>query len=180
MIERLAALLNTGFNSRARGRARPAFLREKNSYERFNSRARGRARQAVATATAPLKRVSTHAPVGGRDLTNFPTSTSARSFQLTRPWEGATQVLSSLSCSLKFQLTRPWEGATYLLESGKLYECVSTHAPVGGRDSLLNPDGPHRSEFQLTRPWEGATSAGSLVCSGRESFNSRARGRARL
>ncbi len=34
-----------------------------------------------------------------------------------------------------FQLTRPWEGATPDGLSVKFASSVSTHAPVGGRDS---------------------------------------------
>ncbi len=62
------ALMLTGFNSRARGRARPRRRKPSNTCPRFNSRARGRARPQQLAAQIPDSEVSTHAPVGGRDL----------------------------------------------------------------------------------------------------------------
>ncbi len=145
----------------------------------FNSRARGRARRPQSQFYQRQSFVSTHAPVGGRDAPSEPPSGRRSTFQLTRPWEGATQdwMPNELPWNVSthapvggrddhafvqfgqlagFQLTRPWEGATVLRRSAATRKRVSTHAPVGGRDHQL-------LKLFLLAP-----------C-----FNSRARGRAR-
>ncbi len=81
------------------------------------------------------RRVSTHAPVGGRD----------------------TYIIQYYLFLSTFQLTRPWEGATTVLYEPHSSDTVSTHAPVGGRDLPWSSFKPTMYEFQLTRPWEGAT-----------------------
>ncbi len=170
------------FNSRARGRARRFVPRTCGwPSQCFNSRARGRARHIGAgVSNAPeefqltrpwegatpyykrlwrVLKVSTHAPVGGRDPCIGHPIQPMRVFQLTRPWEGATRTL---------------------IVRIILHNVVSTHAPVGGRDPPIvarrrtgaagfNSRARGRARrmgtvplsgvdaFQLTRPWEGAT-----------------------
>ncbi len=80
------------FNSRARGRARRIYFRAIRPRPRFNSRARGRARRPYLHAGALLARFNSRArgrarpPVEGLKA-------SETVFQLTRPWEGATQQM---------------------------------------------------------------------------------------
>ena len=105
---------------------------------------------------SPTK-ISTHAPLAGRDLSLFPVSKGSQAFQPTRPLRGATnnrQVIFTL-------------------------HLISTHAPLAGRDDCtvraickatdFNPRAPCgarltqsklsdlQTEFQPTRPLRGAT-----------------------
>ena len=100
-------------------------------------------------------------------------------FQPTRPLRGATSVTLRRSVSSEFQPTRPLRGATIFAMCPLPCACISTHAPLAGRDGstwtttscgyYFNPRAPcgarqkprkcdlHPTIFQPTRPLRGAT-----------------------
>ena len=80
-------------------------------------------------------KISTHAPLAGRDK---PTSVSKRQ---TRT----------------FQPTRPLRGATYDPSPFFWFYYISTHAPLAGRDGRARWYTIPKSVFQPTRPLRGAT-----------------------
>ena len=124
--------------------------------------------------------ISTHAPLAGRDTPCREGVQESNAFQPTRPLRGAT---GSSTCGrrsyCKFQPTRPLRGATtHELDSiGNIV--ISTHAPLAGRDLVVdfrgirlpdfNPRAPCGARqisiytylinilFQPTRPLRGAT-----------------------
>ena len=114
-------------------------------------------------ATAPLwrrsrrSRISTHAPLAGRD--------SARSTGLRRwlyfnpraPCGARPEIAVRITRTDIFQPPRPLRGATGLRPVLSIQPSISTHAPLAGRDgeemAALELDG----EFQPTRPLRGAT-----------------------
>ena len=79
----------------------------------FNPRAPCGARRLATGAVIPPNKISTHAPLAGRDLLAQTCLTHCRKFQPTRPLRGATQK------------------ARIALSA----QCISTHAPLAGRDS---------------------------------------------
>ena len=85
----------------------------------------------------PQVRISTHAPLAGRDLSISMTMLLMILFQPTRPLRGATQ------------------------RNGSHYQpvLISTHAPLAGRDHLLMGIFMRLRLFQPTRPLRCATFA---------------------
>ena len=124
-------------------------------------------------------RISTHAPLAGRDLllSGFPESRF--DFNPRAPCGARPVDVNLVKTIAQFQPTRPLRGATGGCQPGKNHSTISTHAPLAGRDEhrvdylvrQLNfnprapcgarPSGPrsHRImvEFQPTRPLRGAT-----------------------
>ena len=114
-------------------------------------------------ATAPLwrrsrrSRISTHAPLAGRDTSRAITVYASTLFQPTRPLRGATPAAGPEGKTRKFQPARPLRGATnFILMKGWSFY-ISTHAPLAGRDirELCPQEG--QNSFQPTRPLRGAT-----------------------
>ena len=125
----------TDFNPRApcgaRPSARPLKLRSWN----FNPRAPCGARLAKPSLCCRFAgRISTHAPLAGRDEADKLVSKYTQKFQPTRPLRGATRSTASPVCRVRFQPTRPLRGATLVF-----FHSVQT------------------SKFQPTRPLRGAT-----------------------
>ena len=79
-------------------------------------------------------------------------------FQSPRPLRGATSVtVSGVLADTTFQPTRPLRGATRtFLRAGKT-TCISTHAPLAGRDHGRPLRSYLSAGFQPTRPLRGAT-----------------------
>ena len=128
---------------------------------------------------SPTK-ISTHAPLAGRDLSLFPVSKGSQAFQPTRPLRGATVLVFITTVTwIKFQPTRPLRGATHHLSPpSQRPRNFNPRAPCGARRSILNGCGvwthfnprapcgarqnvsPNQSiiaVFQPTRPLRGAT-----------------------
>ena len=126
-----------------------------------------------------MSRISTHAPLAGRDVTTG-SCASSTAFQPTRPLRGATCEVYGVRWLALFQPTRPLRGATGLdrvtptphrdfnprapcgarpISPSAEYSAsaISTHAPLAGRDQRLCGSLPARSGFQPTRPLRGAT-----------------------
>ena len=79
--------------------------------------------------------ISTHAPLAGRDSTACSSFDLDFTFQPTRPLRGATiSPLSSTGYCTGFQPTRPLRGATVPRSQAAAEIEISTHAPLAGRD----------------------------------------------
>ena len=92
----------------------------------------------------PQVRISTHAPLAGRDHEQKVARKYSTKFQPTRPLRGATNVSPNQSIIAVFQPTRPLRGATAGLMHRLSAFDISTHAPLAGRDmqhtDLINKD----------------------------------------
>ena len=107
--------------------------------------------------TGEQKRISTHAPLAGRDCISDASRGNVERFQPTRPLRGATTVGIQKVLTVRFQPTRPLRGATKRsIRRSKVYQ-ISTHAPLAGRDISPTKIASTPKIFQPTRPLRGAT-----------------------
>ena len=152
----------------------------------FNPRAPCGARLSVLWSPYS-KTISTHAPLAGRDWRPASSGSACRSnfnprapcgarhdrfamierkkkrFQPTRPLRGAT-VSAEVSFWIDaFQPTRPLRGATALFLAIWAADCISTHAPLAGRDKTPFERCVYPVLFQPTRPLRGATVRGNTA-----------------
>ena len=144
-----------------------------------------------------LLRISTHAPLAGRDECRREITGGQSRFQPTRPLRGATAGRQDRAQGrLQFQPTRPLRGATIVFPPLSQTGGISTHAPLAGRDGrnlrcrhpsrYFNPRAPcgarptppssggRSSAFQPTRPLRGATARAARKTSRQKNFNPRA------
>ena len=84
-----------------------------------------------------LSRISTHAPLAGRDQTLARISTTAQNFNPRAPCGARRQPTQAGVDHSAFQPTRPLRGATNCACSGVIGRIISTHAPLAGRDLTL-------------------------------------------
>ena len=163
----------------------------------FNPRAPCGARPSALVFDAFGVRISTHAPLAGRDWEDITTKALTSQFQPTRPLRGATHHLpGAQAVHLYFNPRAPCGarplGVTIYYLLGK----ISTHAPLAGRDTVVSPRltpvsyfnprapcgaRPRRPAavmslliFQPTRPLRGATAPRPRGLTGRRDFNPRA------
>ena len=101
--------------------------------------------------------ISTHAPLAGRDLPREGSFAATNRFQPTRPLRGATVIYTEDQLVKVFQPTRPLRGATRGQRNHRLFQGISTHAPLAGRDGDIIAQTERTFEFQPTRPLRGAT-----------------------
>ena len=144
-----------------------------------------------------LNRISTHAPLAGRDCRAPPRGSPASAyfnprapcgarlpfpsawqrtlpFQPTRPLRGATCVELAVAEQMIFQPTRPLRGATTrTVHVDRDQDYFNPRAPCGAR---LLPCRASRTlqTFQPTRPLRGATTAEQQYCIAQGHFNPRA------
>ena len=109
--------------------------------------------------------ISTHAPLAGRDAFRKGEGVSPFLFQPTRPLRGATCSYCIVSDFRGFQPTRPLRGATIFAMCPLPCACISTHAPLAGRD-IAPAEVEKRVAFQPTRPLRGATSDANKILGG--------------
>ena len=96
-------------------------------------------RDILVVIIAGAVRISTHTPLAGRDAEAVPHNAGIVAFQLTRPSRGATHVLLQLLHILfSFQLTRPSRGATIRRRIAVIFDIISTHTPLAGRDEVVS------------------------------------------
>ena len=126
-------------------------------------------------------KISTHAPLAGRDTRHIQRLARAfyfnprapcgarplrtykyrgrQGFQPTRPLRGATRFACLPFGTAKFQPTRPLRGATESPTCKPEGSLISTHAPLAGRDAVAEINAVTEVTFQPTRPLRGATFA---------------------
>ena len=122
------------FNPRAPCGARPGRARAKTILTNFNPRAPCGARLPPRQAPSSMPYFNPCAPCGARRR-RFGVARAAAGFQPTRPLRGATPHVLQVSG----------------------VGCISTHAPLAGRDRIARTLFPSVSVFQPTRPLRGAT-----------------------
>ena len=107
--------------------------------ERFNPRAPCGARRYLPQGIRYPHKISTHAPLAGRDQEGKQAYGSNEQFQPTRPLRGATDIRLDIRLPQKqFQPTRPLRGATTsFVMSTTISRAISTHAPLAGRDGVV-------------------------------------------
>ena len=90
-------------------------------------------------------------------------------FQPTRPLRGATDTtIGIILTAVKFQPTRPLRGATHRSTDYYHTGCISTHAPLAGRDGWKHRYQQKADQFQPTRPLRGATNRSAISIHGRK------------
>ena len=112
----------------------------------FNPRAPCGARRQMTKSIMQDKRISTHAPLAGRDeVLHFRPSHSP--FQPTRPLRGATRLLLLPTGTKRFQPTRPLRGATACRRPSLTSRWnFNPRAPCGARPSGAG-DAKHRTSY---------------------------------
>ena len=88
---------------------------------------------AVSTFVLTLLYFNPRAPCGARLVNDFDVDSDTL-FQPTRPLRGATSLSTSMTKLSTFQPTRPLRGATIRIDLLNLFCRISTHAPLAGRD----------------------------------------------
>ena len=103
--------------------------------ERFNPRAPCGARQAVAGSSLHIGLISTHAPLAGRDQVTVVTKTRTTNFNPRAPCGARHSAKSQIDQERDFNPRAPC-GARHILHRNFIeLICISTHAPLAGRDS---------------------------------------------
>ena len=93
-------------------------------------------------ATAPLwrrsrrSRISTHAPLAGRDTSRAITVYASTLFQPTRPLRGATFSSHAAMSSERISTHAPLAGRDREVADDPSPFSISTHAPLAGRDNF--------------------------------------------
>ncbi len=125
--------------------------------ERFNPRAPCGARRHRSAKPLVSSRISTHAPLAGRDPCRSAASPSGCPFQPTRPLRGATACARSDTEHITISTHAPLAGRDddLLLLLDRVD--ISTHAPLAGRDRKKKKERKEQKQFQPTRPLRGAT-----------------------
>ena len=144
------------------------------STQNFNPRAPCGARPLRLFTFSHSSKISTHAPLAGRDrvalhavgeaLVFQPTrplrgatlirltAAPQNLFQPTRPLRGATQSLGATGNPAAFQPTRPLRGATLAKKFSVSIHTISTHAPLAGRDVNRLRGQPQERDFNPRAP----------------------------
>ena len=104
--------------------------------ERFNPRAPCGARRYLPQGIRYPHKISTHAPLAGRDGDGGRGSDAIAYFNPRAPCGARPDFGEDIDNCPKFQPTRPLRGATPTDPSRGRPLGISTHAPLAGRDSL--------------------------------------------
>ena len=99
----------------------------------FNPRAPCGARP-IRQRETQVWRISTHAPLAGRDFTDTGSFADRFLFQPTRPLRGATFRAESLGLVSLISTHAPLAGRDTPVADAAAAAAVSTHAPLAGRD----------------------------------------------
>ena len=125
----------------------------------FNPRAPCGARRTTVPKVPKPKKISTHAPLAGRDKNVSPNQSIIAVFQPTRPLRGATkEAVVSKAEAEYFNPRAPCGARRNERINKRIYLRISTHAPLAGRDNSNRIKSTGLSGFQPTRPLRGATS----------------------
>ena len=82
--------------------------------------------------------ISTHAPLAGRDPSESTQVLITADFNPRAPCGARPTTRNPATKDTEFQPTRPLRGATFLGLVFFVSFCISTHAPLAGRDSILD------------------------------------------
>ena len=106
---------------------------------------------------SPTK-ISTHAPLAGRDLSLFPVSKGSQAFQPTRPLRGATlmEILPFQYC-FDFNPRAPCGARQNVSPNQSIIEVFQPTRPLRGATGKQRCENRCSTLFQPTRPLRGAT-----------------------
>ena len=79
-------------------------------------------------------KISTHAPLAGRDMAAGLNPVLSAIFQLTRPLRGATPPPAEPAQDITISTHAPLAGRDIMDWFGDTFFIISTHAPLAGRD----------------------------------------------
>ena len=119
-------------------------------------------------------RISTHAPLAGRDSLRWHRFKITINFNPRAPCGARPCHERSRRTNIEFQPTRPLRGATSALPVRTVIDLISTHAPLAGRDTGVSCCRFRRHGFQPTRPLRGATISVDIAGFVSINFNPRA------
>ena len=175
------------FNPRAPCGARPKHIKQEGNLRRFQpTRPLRGATISTLLCAAAAKKISTHAPLAGRDSVAAGLPEQRENFNPRAPCGARPKHIKQEGNLRRFQPTRPLRGATIsTLLCAAAAKKISTHAPLAGRDSVaaglpeqrenFNPRAPCGARpnpdlvvgafilFQPTRPLRGATRSTSRI-----------------
>ena len=103
--------------------------------ERFNPRAPCGARRYLPQGIRYPHKISTHAPLAGRDGDGGRGSDAIAYFNPRAPCGARLWPKIESATAKAFQPTRPLRGATRKKRTPRRWHVISTHAPLAGRDS---------------------------------------------
>ena len=135
------------FNPRAPCGARLPPRQAPSSMPYFNPCAPCGARRRRFARRSRRSRISTHAPLAGRDTSSRTRGARQSKFQPTRPLRGATNFILMKGWSFYISTHAPLAGAT----RGSRRGLISTHAPLAGRDARAGP-GQRQLNFNPRAP----------------------------
>ena len=135
------------FNPRAPCGARPQpYLTHSRKNSPFQPTRPLRGATLSVSKFATLKRISTHAPLAGRDHNIAETPTLSKNFNPRAPCGARLLIRNTGLARHAFQPTRPLRGATVVRVVPRISFEISTHAPLAGRDRYPAPRSLHRSK----------------------------------
>ena len=112
-----------------------AAVREADACDDFNPRAPCGARRVARAVPCCTARISTHAPLAGRDERHHMINVKRYAISTHAPLAGRdAKALNQVTRPKPFQPTRPLRGATRDRRHNFAEPTISTHAPLAGRD----------------------------------------------
>ena len=150
------------FNPRAPCGARRSVWCFTISFQRISTHAPLAGRDLICSwVMCPRTRISTHAPLAGRDVLDLVKKKFLHHFNPRAPC-GARPERVALACATEiFQPTRPLRGAT--VDNGEIAAVIiiSTHAPLAGRDTGYKHIG-YEGSISTHAPLAGRDATGSM------------------
>ena len=101
--------------------------------------------------------ISTHTPLTGRDETGTDTAWKPLYFYSHAPYGTWQDDSRTVQIYAEFLLTRPLRDVTIVLLGMLIFNAISTHTPLTGRDGILCRTLFTISQFLLTRPLRDVT-----------------------
>ena len=140
------------FNPRAPCGARLALLSAATSGRKFQPTRPLRGATSGAFPAPRLGRISTHAPLAGRDKTVQRLLNWTQNFNPRAPCGARLHCPDKISTQFLFQPTRPLRGATRRRRCAGGAMQISTHAPLAGRDTVSSIPSRTLSHFNPRAP----------------------------
>ena len=134
---------------------------------------RGATESVPALATSDFL-ISTHAPLAGRDRGKGCTLLDSENFNPRAPCGARLQLKPQLFDFLDFNPRAPCGARRFSNDGFTIKICISTHAPLAGRDKSHKFQKVEQKKFQPTRPLRGATNFDGAGLADDNNFNPRA------
>ena len=142
--------------------------------ERFNPRAPCGARRYLPQGIRYPHKISTHAPLAGRDGDGGRGSDAIAYFNPRAPCGARPDFGEDIDNCPKFQPTRPLRGATEVCGLGAVDGLISTHTPLAGRDQVRCGASCSTSRISTHAPLAGRDTSSPPRSGVQHNFNPRA------